>query len=170
MRPACLFAMVAAVLCGGTLPLAAQITAMDSGDVTLAIEKYCRISIRDPDIVMDTVTPDWYGKTRKTAGSSLLDLACNFPATVRVPETIVLEDGGSYTVTVNVSISGASGGYYMPGPGGQPDWVCVDFPPGVHDGEATVGVDLVKLWSYAEDVADTYTGVVTVEIVDDMTP
>lgn len=151
--------MAAAALLAACLPsVASQASDQATADVTLNIEKYASVSIWS-DITMKTVTSDWFCQSKKTSGSSVVDVTNNFDATLRVVKTLELTDGGSLTVDVEVALMPVNLAY---DPG---EYSCIDFDPGDHTGETTLWVELEKHWTVA-DAAGTYSGTVTVEVVE----
>lgn len=148
-----------ALLATCTAVLAApQTSAQDTAEVNVSIEKYGSVNIRN-DVTMKTVQSDWFGQTKKTSGSSLVDVENNFKATLRVLKTLELVDGGSYDVDVEVALMPENLAYDDNG------YSCIDFDPGEHTAATTLWIELEKHWTVA-DTAGTYTGTVTVELIE----
>ena len=152
----------AALLAVCLAPAAPQTSAQAPADVNLSIEKYGSVNICS-DIVMTTVTSDWFGHERKSVGSATVDVQNNFAATLRGPTSVTLVNGGEYDVDAAITLIGVSEAYYT---GTEPDdYMCLDFAVGDHTGETTLQVDIKKIWTVA-DIADTYEGTVTLELIE----
>ena len=152
----------AALLAVCLAPAAPQTSDQATVYVNLIIEKYCSVNICS-DIVMTTVTPDWFGHERKSVGSAMVDVQNNFAATLRGPTSVLLSNGGEYDVDAAITLIGVSEAYYA---GTEPDdYMCLDFAPGDHIGEAILNVDIKKTWTVA-DIAGTYTGTITLELLE----
>jgi hypothetical protein len=151
----------AAVVCFSALiPPAMGATAQNTVDVKLTIEQYLSVNVRS-DITMTTVTSAWFGNERKSSGSAWVDVSTNVEATLKCPEVVTLTgsaSGGTYSLDAEITLIGINSAYWLG------DYVCIDFAPGSHIGETTVNVSIKKTWTVA-DVADTYTGTVTLELV-----
>jgi len=145
----------AAILCFATPSVW---SADDTATVTLTIQEYLAVNIQS-DITMTTVTSDWFGKELQTSGSALVDVYTNINATLRCPNQTTLTDGGAYTVDVQTTLLGGPNPVYLSG-----SYWCLDFTPGAYVGQTSVTASIKKTWT-AADVADTYTGTVTLELV-----
>jgi len=148
-----------AVLLTAAGAVAPQATgATDLADVGLTVHEWVAVAVSS-DIMMTTVTPDWFGNERQSSGTALVDVYTNTDATLRCPTTITLMDHGSYAVDAAVSLLG-------PGPNpvyySDPYW-CLDFSPGAYPGQTTLTASIKKVWTVS-DIAGTYTGTVTLEL------
>ena len=151
----------AAVVCFSVLIPSAMGAYETTVDVKLTIEEYLSVNVQS-DIVMTTVTSDWFGKNRKSKGSELVDVYTNVEATLKCPEVVTLTGsagGGPYTVDAKITLICDDSANYRLG-----DYVCIDFAPGSYIGETTLKVSLKKTWD-STDVADTYHGTVTLELI-----
>ena len=147
----------AAVVCFSMLIPSAMGVHEATVDVKLTIEEYLEVNVQS-DIVMTTVTSDWFGKELKSSGSALVDVYTNVDAILRCLQTATLTNGGTYTVDAQIVLLGVSSAYYSGA------YVCIDFAPGSHIGETTLNVSIEKTWD-STDVADTYHGTVTLELI-----
>ena len=98
----------------------------------------------------------------QTSGSALVHVYTNIDATLRTLMTTTLTgvgSGGVYTVDVQTTLLGGPNPVYPSG-----SYWCLDFTPGAYPGQTTVTASLKKTWT-AADVADTYTGTITLELV-----
>lgn len=130
-------------------------------DVKLTIEEYLSVNVQS-DIVMTTVTSDWFGKNRKSQGFALVDVCTNVEATLKCPEVVTLTGiagGGPYTVDAKITLLSDEKANYRLG-----DYVCIDFAPGSHIGETELKVSLMKTWD-STDAPGTYHGTVILELI-----
>lgn len=125
--------------------------------VSLTIEKWVSVKIHN-DIVMTTVTSAWFGHELQSSGSTLVDVYTNTDATLRCLQTTHLHNGDSYTVDVGMSMLGPNPTYL------SGNYWCIDFSPGGYPSSTVLTSTLKKIWT-VNDVADTYTGTVTLELV-----
>ena len=155
--------VIAAILCFAGLPPSVW-SAGDTATVTvrLTIEEYLSVNVQS-DIVMTTVTSDWFGQELPiaTSGTALVDVYTNIDATLRCPNQIDLTaDGGAYTVDVQTALLGTGQNpVYLSG-----SYWCLDFTPGAYTGQTSVTASIKKTWT-AADLADTYTVTITLELV-----
>lgn len=132
----------------------------DTVTVTLTVQEYLEVNVQS-DITMTTVNSSWFGQEVQTIGTAVVDVYTNIDATLRCPRQITLTgDGGEYTVDVQTALLG---------PGPNPvyfsgSYWCLDFTPGAYPGQTSVTASLKKTWT-AADLADTYTGTITLELV-----
>lgn len=154
--------IIAVVVCFSVLiPPAMGATAQTTVDVKLTIEQYLEVNIQS-DITMTTVNSAYFGHNMQTSGSALVDVYTNIDATLRTLMTTTLTgvgSGGVYTVDVQTTLLGGPNPVYPSG-----SYWCLDFTPGAYPGQTTVTASLKKTWT-AADVADTYTGTITLELV-----
>jgi hypothetical protein len=137
----------------------------DEAEVTLTIDTYLYVSVQG-DITMMPVPPSWFGFNRKTWGSQNVDVVCNVPSTLRTDTTCVLTGdltGNTYNTEVEISLTGDNPAYWVE------NYVCIDFPVGEYIGGTDLIVSLRKTWGPA-DLADTYHGLILMELILDTTP
>jgi len=149
----------AAALLAVWLPSAApQGSAQDVASVALSIEKYVSVTLDHHALVMTTVDGTWWGVTKKTLASTLVDVEANTDARLEAPLTVELKDTVAYPATADICIIGENLSY---GQDESSQWV--DLPAGNHPNAVTVQVKIDKQWG-PEDVAGTYMGTVTLEV------
>ena len=134
--------------------------AQASAPVTLTIEEWADMSptLSSWDIVMNTVTPDYFCKDWETFGDMLLDVEANTDVTLRCPKLAILQDGTTYDLEAVIALLGINLAYQ------DDDYWYIDFQPGTYIGETTLKVSLKKHW-WVDDLAGIYTGEVLLELV-----
>lgn len=158
----CLVLGLLVVLHSPPSSLAQSSASTPPADVTLTIEKWVAMSPTLPfttwDIVMNTVTPDWFCKELKTFGKLVLDVETNNDVTLRCPQAGTLENGTSYTLEVEIALMPVNYAY----PCGA--YWCLDFAAGSYIGATSLQVSLKKHW-WVEDIAGIYRDTVLLEII-----
>jgi len=127
--------------------------------VNLTVETYLYVQVVG-DIWMQTIYPQYFGQVVQTTGSAPINVACNVPAYVWCPDSVILTQPaiGSYTVNASVLFLGNAQAVKIG------DMWRITYGVGNWPGLAVLVCSYEQLWTIA-DPAGTYTGTITLTIV-----